>query len=83
MYAHSEERPAPNNQEGAVTDQEQDRLSAGPAGEDWEATPFWRRWDLTEGEDVSAWEAWIYTCGDERRSDTENINAEDYTTGKK
>ncbi len=34
MCAHSEDRPAPNNQKGAVTDQDQDRLTAGKAGQD-------------------------------------------------
>lgn len=43
MYADSENRPAPNNQKGAVTDQDQDRLTAGKAGEDWAATSLWRR----------------------------------------
>jgi len=32
MYAHSEDGPAPNNQEGAVADQDQDRLAAWKAG---------------------------------------------------
>lgn len=43
MYAHSEVRSAPNNQKGAVTDQDQDWLTAGKTGEDWAATSLWRR----------------------------------------
>lgn len=43
MNAPSEDGPAANDQEGAVTDQDQDRLAAREAGEDWEATSPWRR----------------------------------------
>lgn len=38
IFAHSEDRPAPNNQKGAIADQDQNRLTARKAGKDWEAT---------------------------------------------
>lgn len=37
MYACSEDRSASNNQKGTVANQDQDRLTAGKAGEDREA----------------------------------------------
>lgn len=43
MFTPSEDRPTPNNQKGAVTDQEQNRLSSGKAGEDREAASL-RNW---------------------------------------
>lgn len=43
MYSPSEDRPAPDNKKGAVTDQDQDWLTAGKAGEDWADTSLWRR----------------------------------------
>lgn len=48
LFACSEDRPTPDNQKGTVTDQEQNRLSSGKAGEDWEATSLRNRWDSRE-----------------------------------
>lgn len=50
MFAPSEDRPAPNHQEGAVADQDKDRLTAGKAGKDWEATSLRDRWETAERE---------------------------------
>lgn len=43
VSAFSEDRPAPDNQEGALADQDEDRLAAGSVGEDREATSLWCR----------------------------------------